>query len=529
MSFFKAPLFLRLTALTARLRALSGWRRIFVAIGFGMWGALAFPPINFIPVLWVCFPALVILLQGATNWRQAFMIGWAFSFGLLMLGLYWIAASMFVDIKQFWWAVPLSVVGLPAMFSLYYGIAMIAAWRFGARGFSGVMGTALFWFLADLVRGHAFSGFPWNLEGYAWSGILPMLQITSVIGIYGLTLITLAAAFIPALMLENGKRNATIFLGSLVLLVLIGAWGEIRLDQNASSDVPHVRLRIVQPNVDQAHKWVTDEREPDFKKLLDFSSMAGAKPITHIIWPETAATFYLTEDPIHRAMIAEHLPAGATLITGVIRRSLDEMGQIQYHNSLIAVDGTGDVTAEYDKHHLVPFGEYVPYRSVLPFKPLIHLGVDFTPGESAETLHVDGLPSFSPLVCYEVIFTGDVTAAQDRPQLIINVTNDGWYGNTAGPYQHFAMARVRAVEEGLPLVRAANTGISGVVDAYGRVTARLSLGMPGFVDADLPMALPPTFFSRHHDMPSWIIAGLLVLGSFAARLRRPIHRNTHKE
>jgi apolipoprotein N-acyltransferase len=496
-----------------------GWRRILVAIGFGCFGALAFPPISFFPILWLCFPALVVLLQGCMNWKQALVTGWAFSFGLLMCGLYWIAASMFVDIAQFWWAVPLSVAGLPAVFSIYYGVAMMLAWTCGVRGFSGVMGAALWWFLADCTRGHAFSGFPWNLEGYAWSAALPMLQITSVIGIYGLTLLTLAAAFLPALCLENGKKPHATILASLVVLALCGVWGETRLMQNPTTDVPGVRLRIVQPNVDQKLKWLPENLEPNFQELLDFTSAPGAKPITHIVWPETAATFYLAEDPARRAMIADHLPAGGSLISGVVRRDLSEASQLQFHNSLITIDSNGDVTSEYDKHHLVPFGEYIPYRSALPFalKPLIHMGVDFTPGDSAATLHVAGLPSFSPLVCYEVIFTGDVIPQNDRPQMLINVTNDGWYFNTAGPYQHFAMARVRAIEEGMPLVRSANTGISGVIDSYGRVTARLGIGIKGYTDADLPASIPPTFFERHRETPLWILFGALALGVILTR------------
>lgn len=506
-------------AFAEKLRGLKGKRRIGVAIGFGLIGAAAFPPLNFAPVFWLCFPALVFLLQGARNWKQAFFIGWAFSFGLLTLGLYWIAASMFVDIAKFWWAVPLSVFGLPAMFSIYYGFWMAVAWRLGTRGFTGVLTAALGWFLADVTRGNMFSGFPWNLEGYAWSGILPMLQITSVIGIYGLTLLTLVAAFLPALLVEDEKYKKRLMLASLAVLLLIGFWGEGRLAGATEANVAGVRLRLVQPNTDQKHKWDENRREPDFAQLIHDTSAPGEKPVTHVIWPETAATYYLAEDPAHRAMIAEHLPVGGALITGVVRRSLDELGQMQYHNSLIAIDSYGDVATEYDKHHLVPFGEYIPYRSVFPLRPLIHLGVDFTPGDRPYTLHIPGFPPFSPLICYEAIFPDEVTAADDRPQLLINVTNDGWYGDTAGPYQHFAMARVRAIEQGLPLARAANTGISGVVDAYGRVRARIPLGMAGYTDADLPAALPPTFFGRWRDVPFWALFGAFALSIIVASRR----------
>jgi apolipoprotein N-acyltransferase len=424
--------------------------------------------------------------------------------------------------------VPLSVAGLPAVFSVYYGFWMAVAWRLGTRGIAGVLTAALAWFLADYTRGHMFSGFPWNLEGYAWSGILPMLQITSVIGIYGLTLLTLVAAFLPALLAEKkDARNGRIIIASLIILALIGGWGGWRLAQGTQANVPDVRLRLVQPNVDQKHKWDSNRREADFQELLALTSAplgAGEKPVTDVIWPEAAPTYYLTEDPVHREAIAEHIPAGGALITGVIRRSLDERNELQYHNSLIAINSYGDVIAEYDKHHLVPFGEYIPYHSVFPLslRPLIHLGVDFTPGDRAYTLHIPGFPPFSPLICYEVIFTGDVIAADDRPQLLLNVTNDGWYGDTSGPYQHFAMARVRAIEEGLPLARAANTGISGVVDAYGRVRTQLVLDTSGYTDSDLPVAISPTFFSHYRDLPFWV---LFMAFAFAAGAMRHISRS----
>ncbi|MDP9128028.1 MAG: apolipoprotein N-acyltransferase [Pseudomonadota bacterium] len=506
----------RLPPLAAFLRNLTGWRRVSAAALFGVFAALAFAPINAVPVFWVSFPALVFLLQGAKSMREAFIIGWAFAFGLMLLGLYWIAASMFVDIAAFWWAVPLSVCGLPLVFGLYYGAGMAVAWRIGCRGLEGVLTVALMWFLSDYVRGHAFSGFPWNLEGYGWSGLLPMLQITSVAGIYGLTLLTLIASCLPALLARGGAMGRWVVCASLLCLAACGFWGQWRLTEATAKTVPEVRLRLVQPNVDQALKWVADEREKNFEQLLDLSSQPGLEPVTHIIWPETAATFYLAEDARRRQEVAAHTPLNGSVLTGVIRRSTDENEHLHFYNSLIAIDSLARIDAGYDKHHLVPFGEYIPYRSVIPLRPLVNLGVDFTPGDGVRTLRVAGLPPFSPLVCYEVIFPGDVAAQEDRPEFLLNVTNDGWYGHTAGPYQHFASARVRSVEEGLPLVRAANTGISGVVDGYGRITAELQLGASGYLDADLPVALPQTFFSKNGDRPVWALFGFF--GATAALL-----------
>ncbi|MDR3425361.1 MAG: apolipoprotein N-acyltransferase [Alphaproteobacteria bacterium] len=505
-----------LSSLIVRLQSASGWRRVDIAFALGSVMMLTMPPFNFFPLLWVCLPGLIFLLQGTQNGKQAFAVGWSFAFGFFVFGLYWIAASMFVDIKHFWWAVPFSVAGLPAFFALYYGIAAMIARKIGLSGVRGALSFGLLWFLADYARGHMFTGFPWNLLGYAFSGALPVLQITSLVGIYGLTLLTAVAACLPASLIDKttSSRVATAF--GLILFAALAIGGEIRLQTTATGDVPGVRLRLVQPDINQASKWRNSERARDFQSLIDLSAAKGDKPVTHVIWPETASTYYLGEDALHRQQIAASIPAASTVITGVIRRELDQNGATRFYNSLVAVDGLGRLVAGYDKSHLVPFGEYMPFRKFLP--PALHAlaasSADFTSGTGARTLRVLGLPPFSPLICYEVIFPGEVVDRNDRPDFMLNITNDGWYGRTTGPYQHFAIARVRAIEEGLPLVRVANTGISGVVDPLGRIKKRLGLDKRGFIDSDLPSALPPTLFGKYGDVPAGI-AFLLISATTA--------------
>jgi apolipoprotein N-acyltransferase len=499
--------------------ALSGWRRCLIAFAFGFAGALAFPPTNFLPVLAVSFPALIVLLRGTRGMLGAFATGWSFAFGYFLLGLYWIAASMFVDIKEFWWAVPLAVAGLPAACGMYYGIAAAVARRVGLQGAAGVLSFALIWFLADYARGHVLTGFPWNIEGYAWSDFLPMLQVASLTGVYGLTLLTLLLAVVPLLLLDGGKVSRAVGVAVVVLTFFAVVWGGARLA--AAPFAPtSMRLRIVQPNVGQAHKWDVSKRDVNFQQLLDMTSAPTDKKPALVIWPETASTYYLEEDIDHRRAVAASLPEGSIVLTGVIRRYLTNDGVLHYGNSLIAIDRSGRIAVNYDKVHLVPFGEYIPFRSIFPGRTLVNLGVDFTAGPGLRTLHIDGLPAFSPLVCYEAIFPGEVARRDDRPQLLINVTNDGWYGNTAGPYQHFAAAQMRAIEEGLPLVRSANTGISGVVDAYGRVVVALGLGKTGSIDTDLPSALSPTLFVRYGDGVVWILFGVCAVLFGALRLTR---------
>jgi apolipoprotein N-acyltransferase len=502
------------------LRNLKGGRRAFMAFGFGLIAAAIFPPFGAFPLLWISFPALIFLLQGTSNAKQAFIVGWCFAFGELMLGLYWIAASMFVDIAQFWWAVPLAVAGLPAFLALYYAIASALARRFDLTNLGGMIGFALLWFLADYARGHLLTGFPWNLTGYAFARALPVLQITSVIGIYGLTLITIIIVCLPACLADGKKSSRTIVLASLLILVCIAGWGGMRLASASNANVANVRLRLVQPDIKQADKWKSERREANFQDILDLSSAPGTAPITDIIWPETASTFYLAEDTVHRARIASQIPRGGALLTGVLRREVLPGGLLHYYNSLIAIDHDGDITATYDKFHLVPYGEYIPFRNWIPLHSIAGIGLDFSRGDKPHSLTAPGLPLFSPLICYEAIFPGAVTDPYNRPQLLVNVTNDGWYGYTSGPYQHFAIARVRAIEEGMPLARAANTGVSAIVDSYGRITAQLDLGGHGFIDGALPFALPPTLFERYGEIFLWIFFAGAAAASLFFQQRR---------
>ncbi|MGE3622840.1 MAG: apolipoprotein N-acyltransferase [Bdellovibrionales bacterium] len=506
--------------LADHLRARRGWARLALAFIYGALSALAFSPANVAPILWVSYPALIFLLQGTQNSWRAFLTGWSFAFGFFVFDIYWTAASMFVDIEQFWWVVPLAALGLPAVFAVYYGIAAAAARRFGLRGLPGAMGFALIWFLADYARGHVFTGFPWNMAGYAWADFLPVLQSASVIGIYGLTLVTLVAACLPAALAESDRRNPgrALFPASLVALAIVIVWGSLRLQHASPAVEPDVRLRLVQPNIDQKDKWQADTREENFQELLDLSAAPGARPVTAIIWPETAATYYLTEDRPHRQAVAAVVPQGGSLITGVLRRDIDPVNGIRYFNSLIAINREAEITAIYDKSHLVPFGEYVPLRNILPLKAVAGMNLDFSRGTGPQSLNTAGAPSFSPLICYEAIFPGRVADRANPPKFLLNITNDGWYGHTAGPHQHFAIARVRAVEEGVPLVRVANTGISGIIDAYGRIGVKLGLGQKGVIDGDLPQPAPdPTYFVRNGEVTLWLIYGWL--SAYAVFLR----------
>jgi apolipoprotein N-acyltransferase len=521
-SSYVKSLFQALSAAASKLRALKGWRRYGAALLLGLPGVLAFAPFNATPILWLLFPAQIVLLQGTARKREAFWVGWCFAFAFLVPNLYWVAGALFVDIGTFWWVLPFALFGLPALFAFYYALAALLARRlFDLHKPEGVVAFGLSWFFADYMRGHLFTGFPWDLLGYVWSGVLPILQLTSLVGMYGLSLITAVVVCLPALLVSGtvfeARRAARLVGLSLLLLLAAFVWGEARLAHAPTDTVPDVRLRLVQPALSQRSKWRADDREKNFQELLDLSFAPAEPPVTHIIWPETATAFYLGEDIPHRLALAARLPLGAKLITGVVQRQRVAEDKIEYYNSLVVIDDTAHLIAGYDKFHLVPFGEYIPFRRWLPAGVTGVVGIDFTPGDGPHSLHKAGLPPFSPLVCYEAIFPGEVADRKDPPELLINVTNDAWYEGTIGPDQHFAIARVRAIEEGVPLVRVANKGIVGIVDGYGRIRVSLGPQNAGFVDGDLPRSTHSrTVFSLYGD---WPLSLLLVALSLYVVLR----------
>ncbi|HYI69949.1 MAG TPA: apolipoprotein N-acyltransferase [Skermanella sp.] len=495
--------------LASRLATLTGWRRYAAAAAFGGLATLALPPAGAVPVLLLAFPGLLWLLEGAATKRSAFFTGWWFGFGHFVLGLYWISFALLTDVAKFWWMMPFAIAGLPALLAIFVGLATlvlhIACRRLKLSGLARVLAFAIVWTIFEYLRGHVFTGFPWNLIGYSWTGFLPVLQSVAVIGIYGLGLLTVAVASLPALLSDPSESvmrgRASVAIG-LVLVGAMGLAGWVRLSQADSTTVPGARLRVVQPAIPQTLKWAPAERARNFERLLELTAepaAAGAAPVTHVVWPETAVPFFVERDGGARQAMASVTPPGGSIITGAPRIRVEADGENRFWNSLHAVDGSGAVVASFDKFHLVPFGEYMPLRGILPVGGIAAGATDFSAGPGPATLSVPGLPPFSPLICYEVIFPGAVKDSHNRPDWLLNVTNDAWYGKTAGPHQHFEIARARAVEEGLPLVRAANTGISGVFDGYGRVTAYLALGERGVVDADLPAALPITPYGRFGD------------------------------
>jgi apolipoprotein N-acyltransferase len=503
-------------AAARRVAAVAGWRRYGLAGLLGAFAALALAPVHAFPVLLVSFTGLIWQLDGARSARSGFAVGWWFGFGYFVAGLYWIAIALLTEPEKFGWMIPFAVGGLSAYLALFTGVAALLTRLVGsgAPGGAGRVGKILVlaggWAVMEWARGVLFTGFPWNPLGSVWAFSPAMMQFASVAGVFGLGLVTVVIAAAPAALGAGDGRGRVPVLISGLALAAMWVGGAMRLPDTPANQPSSVTLRLVQANIAQDNKWRADLRARQFARYLRLSaqqSTSGAAP-THVIWPETAAPLFLADEPAARQAIARVVPPGGALITGTLRSQNRRPGQPRrIWNSLQAVDDRGAVIGSYDKFHLVPFGEYVPFRSILSFSKITRGMTDFSAGPGPRTLRLDGLPPFSPLICYEVIFPGAVTDRADRPSWILNVTNDAWFGISSGPYQHFASARMRAVEEGLPVARAANTGISGVVDGYGRIVARLGLGVEGVVDAPLPPALPVTIYARWGNP---ILAGLIL-------------------
>ena len=478
------------------------WRVLLAAGVLGALSAAALPPLYGLPVLVVAIPGLLALIGTSTRARDAFWLGCAFGFGHHLFGLYWITDAILIEAADFWWFVPIAVPGLAAILAPFIGIAALVAW-FVPAGWRRVLLFAAVWMLGDLVRQFLGGGFPWNPWASVWAfpGVAGeiMLQPIALVGTPGVTGLTLLLAGLPAL----GRRG---WLAGAVLLVVWAGFGAVWRARPAGAP-PGITAILVQGNVAEGDKWSPERAITIFRRYLDLTSEGvyradqghadsghadlghGGVGQTLVIWPETASPYPLLDDPEARRAIAI-AAGGAPALVGSVRRGRDGRPR----NSLIALDGKGDVIGVYDKYHLVPGGEYQPQWLPLPVD--IVPGGGFAPGAGPKTLTLPGLVPVAPLICYEAIYPHAIVDEAARPRLLVNITNDAWFGNSSGPRQHLAAARMRAIEEGLPLLRAANTGISAAFDAHGREVARLGLGQTGIKLVAVPGALPPPPFAR---------------------------------
>lgn len=518
------------------------WARRGVAAAAGAASVLAMAPFFLWPVLFLTLPVLVWLIDEALlvakrrPHAHAAMAGWWFGFGYFLAGLFWIGEAFLVEAEKFAALMPFAVLAMPAGLGLFWGGAAAVASLHWRPGWRRVLALGLAMSAAEWLRGHVLTGFPWNVLGYALTAPDVMMQSASLLGIYGLTVIAVPLFAAPLVLWRDergggvvaGQANSGALFGtllSLAVLAAIAGWGAIRLARPLAPPNDAIRVRLVQPSIPQREKWQRENQRRNFERHLELTVHApdgrsdGAKGIQLIVWPEAAMPFLPLDTPAALDMIAEAVPDGGHLVAGILRVEPAPEGAVggrrRVLNSLAAFGKDGRPVRLYDKTHLVPFGEYLPFQQTLEaigLEQLTRIRGGFDVGPTPRPLmRIPGLPALAPLICYEAIFPGTVVHGTERPAALLNVTNDGWFGNTTGPRQHLHQARVRAVEEGLPVIRSANNGISAIIDARGQIATRLELDAVGTLDGTLPASLPPPVYARAGDY----LFGLLLLGGVA--------------
>jgi apolipoprotein N-acyltransferase len=443
--------------------------------------------------------------------------------------------AFLVDAETFAWLIPIAVTALPACLALFTGIALVFAHLLWIRGPARILAFAAALTAAEWLRGHVLTGFPWNAYGYALAGPLWLGQAASIIGIWGLTFVALAVFAAPATVTDEAPAVRRFLPVSCAALVLSGLalFGWVRLSLTPMQLVDGVQLRIMQPNLQQDAKFNYSARAEVMSRYLALSRRQtpegrGLDQVTHLIWPESAFPFYLNAEPEALAQLAALLPEGTVLITGADRTGPPPAtaASTDTRTSIYVIDHQGAVLGLYDKVHLVPFGEFLPFQTLLErigLSQLTKVTGGLIAGERREALKTARAPPALPLLCYEVIFPDELGIGKERPGWLLNLTNDGWFGMSSGPYQHYVQARLRAIEQGLPLVRAANTGISAVLDSLGRVAGMLPLGAEGVLDVPLPQPIAPTIYARLGNWPAFLLIGL----SLVAVVRRRMLERRH--
>jgi apolipoprotein N-acyltransferase len=521
-----------------------GWRRYLIAFAAGALSALAMAPFNAWPILFLTFPALVWLIDGAAVGRWggvtvAATTGWWFGFGYFVAGLYWIGYAFLVDAPTFGWLLPLAVIGLPAVLAVFTAFGVAVARVLWTRGATRILALAATLTAAEWLRGHVLTGFPWNTFGYALTAPLALAQSASVIGIWGLTFIAISVGASPATLTDDRSETRLpwlpLALGVAVLAGLAG-WGAVRLQRTPTEFVDNVRLRIMQPNLQQDVRFNYEAREQVMERYITLSDQAsgsqsrGVHDATLLIWPESPFPFVLTHEPTALAQIAKLLSPSTILITGAVRvEETNKSGDPRVFNTVYVIGSNGAILDGYDKVHLVPFGEYLPFQGFLEkfgFQNLTKQVGGFSSGDRHHLITIPGAPPALPLICYEVIFPGEEMPPDVRAGWIVNVTNDAWFGYSTGPFQHLEQSRLKAIEEGLPLVRAANTGISAVVDPVGRVINSLPLGQEGVVDSSLPRPIAEPVYARVGDAAAF---AMVVIALLAVIRRRIVSKLKHQK
>lgn len=490
------------------------------AFFLGFLAGLSLPPVNFIFFLPFAFASVIRMTDFCEKKWQAYQVGFWFSFGFFLTGFYWVSFALLAE-KSFLWLFPFALVGVPLILAVFHAF-LFPIYLHIIPNFSAIKKIFVFaclWILFEFLRGFIVFQFPWNFLGYAFTFSNAILQITSIIGILGLSFITVLWASSFHLLMLTGDKDDFIkyfkfFLFNNVLILIIFGFGLTTLLQNKTKNHNDIKFRIVQGNVD-AGGGLKRDFDPNFEKYFKLTTSKSLENIDYIIWPEGAVNSLIFNDEALKERIASILTGEQLLITGSIRIEKKPYDYDAF-NSMIFINKTG-AAVYYDKNFLVPFGEFVPFKRFIKIPAIANAWKDFSRGDGMKTLKLtSGVPPFMPLICYEVAFTGKLGNYEEiYPEWILNITNDAWYGYSSGPFQHFEIARVRAIEEGIPLVRASNNGISGVFDANGRILARTGLFKEQILDFHLPKSgNGRTVFSVIGNFPLIIGISLFLLLAF---------------
>lgn len=522
--------------LAGRVILLWGWRRFLAAFIAGALAALAQAPFDFFAACFVSFPVLVLLLDGAADagpggplrrFLPVFATGWWFGFGYFLAGLWWTGEALIISGAG--WALPFAVLGLPAVLAVFYGLAAAFARLLWDDGLGRIAALALGFGLVEWLRAVLFTGFPWNAIGYAAMPVPVLMQSDRIFGLFGMSALAVFVFAAPALLAAPRHRRVGLALAAVLAAAHVG-YGVVRLGAGAPSERT-LAVRIVQPSIDQGHKWDDTTADDIFRTYLGLTAQPAegdrAAPRV-VVWPETALPFLLTRRPDALSALAETVREGQTLLVGAVREDDSDPVSPRYYNSVLAIDASGEIVDAVDKLHLVPFGEYIPFSGLLSrlgIGRLVQSVGPFTPGSQRGDIALGDDIAAVPFICYEIIFPGLVDSGVAGADLMVNVTNDAWFGDTPGPYQHLRQAQLRAVETGLPLVRAANSGISAVVDPYGRIIDALAVNAYGVLDVAVPLERADRFAVGSPPLNGLLAMAFLGILCVVLRVRSALRSN----
>lgn len=479
---------------------------------FGAISCLAFAPFNFFPAAIISLSGFYFLLEKESEKKQIFWLGFFYGFGYFLAGIYWISISLLVEAEKFAWLIPFALTLIPSALALYLALfavsykLLILKLKL-SQAYQKILLFSICWLVFEILRSLLFTGFPWNLIGYVWMFDVRFAQLSSIFGIYGLSLFAVLISLLPILFFKKNSSGDKIFAGILILFFIGNfLFGFFYIDDKKLITTDKTKLRLVQANIKQEMKWDAEEKYKNLLKHIELTNSQSLDDVKAVIWSETSVPYVIENN----SELVAKLNFGMPLITGGIRLERDEENIKNVWNSVFVIE-KNSVKSFYDKHHLVPFGEYIPLQKFFPFVEKITDGaIGFSEGDGPQTLATSSF-SFSPLLCYEVIFTDEIVQKNSRPDLLVNLTNDAWFGVSSGPYQHFNMARMRAIEQGISLARVAGTGITAFIDPFGRVVKKIDLNQEGIIDVDLVKKFAPTIYANYGYKPLMLLLAVMSL------------------